>query len=172
LSQCSNDDENQLESIHLLATDDIGQSTEADLSNDGTSRSSELDSRVLRGGEGTIVVDDTQHDGQQRDTEDVIAVCEETGAGHEDGADVVPAKGGLVDFGEGEAAALVGVLDVLWSVSVNYCVVLCVAWCSRRRQDKLTAKSLTWLWKALLPPAVFRPAVFAFAMLGQDASFR
>jgi hypothetical protein len=112
------------------------------------------------------VVDDTQHDGEQRDTEDVIAVCEETGAGDEDGADVVPAKGGLVDFSQGEAAALVGVLDVLWwNVSGLFVVLDGVV------RERLTAKSLTWLWKALLPPAVLRPAVFALAMLGLDLSF-
>jgi hypothetical protein len=40
---------------------------------------------------------------------------------------MVPAKGGLVDFGEGEAAALVGVLDMLWSVSADCCMVFKVA---------------------------------------------
>lgn len=59
-----------------------------------------------------MLVDDAQHDGQQRHAEDVIAVGEEASAGDQNGADVVPSKGGLVDLGEGQAAALVGVLDV------------------------------------------------------------
>jgi hypothetical protein len=58
------------------------------------------------------LVDNAQHDGQQRHAEDVVAVGEETSAGHQDGANVVPSKRSLVDLGERQAAALVGVLNV------------------------------------------------------------
>lgn len=59
-----------------------------------------------------MLIDDTQHNGQERNTEDVIAVGEETCAGYQDGANVVPAEGRLVDLGEGKTTALVRVLDV------------------------------------------------------------
>jgi hypothetical protein len=43
---------------------------------------------------------------------DIVRIGEETGAGNQTGTHMVPAEGSLVDFGEGESAALVGVCDV------------------------------------------------------------
>jgi hypothetical protein len=91
-----------------------------------------------------VLVDNAQHDGQQRDTEDVVAVCEESCAGNEDGADVVPAKGGLVDFGKGKTPPLVGVLNVL-NRSVSIPIFARIACDERLEEERRTAKSLTWL---------------------------
>lgn len=61
----------------------------------------------------TIVpVDQTQHARDQVDGEDVVSISEETSTGYDNDADVVPSEGRLVDFGEGEAAALVGILEI------------------------------------------------------------
>ena len=42
LGESGEDDDDQLESVHPLPTDDVGESTEADLANDCSSRSSDL----------------------------------------------------------------------------------------------------------------------------------
>jgi hypothetical protein len=58
------------------------------------------------------VVDNTQHDGQERNAEDVVAVGEETCTSDQNCADMIPAERRLVDFSERKTAALVGVLDM------------------------------------------------------------
>ena len=45
-------------------------------------------------------------------TKDIVCIREETNAGHHDGTDVIPAKGRLVDLGEGESSTLIGVGNV------------------------------------------------------------
>lgn len=65
-----------------------------------------------------LLVDDTQHNGQEGYTEDVVAVCEETSTSDQNGAYMVPAEGGLVDFGESKTSALIWVLNMLLQVSV------------------------------------------------------
>jgi hypothetical protein len=115
LREGCDDDEDELEAVHLLAADNICERAEAHLANDGSRGRRQLDGRVLGSQQNALVVmlvDDAQHDGQQRHAEDVVAVGEEAGPGDQNGADVVPSKGGLVDLGEGQAATLVGVLDV------------------------------------------------------------
>jgi hypothetical protein len=115
LSEGGNDDENQLEPVHLLAANNVGEGAKADLADDGAGRGGQLDGRVLRRGQGALVVvlvDDAQHDGQQRDAKDVVAVGEEAGAGNQNGPDVVPSKGSFVDFGESQTTTLVGILNV------------------------------------------------------------
>ena len=148
LSKCGNDDEDQLKTVHLLATNDISESTEAYLANNGTGRSGKLDSGVLGSEEDTLVVvlvDDTQHDGQQRNTEDVITVGEETSSGDENSANVVPAKGCLIDLSKRQSSALVRIFDMsLVVVSCGFAF----------ESEALRTKSLTVLWNALFPPAV------------------
>ena len=108
------DDEDQLESVHLLASDDISKGTEQELANDGSGRGSEFDGGV--GGVGHLadagVVDNAEHQSQEGDGKDVVAVGEEANASHDDSADVIPSKGGLVDLSKGEPPPLIGVFDV------------------------------------------------------------
>lgn len=59
-----------------------------------------------------VLVDDAQHDAEQGHAEDVVGIGEESSAGDQDGANMIPAKGSLVDFGQGQTTTLVGVLDV------------------------------------------------------------
>jgi hypothetical protein len=115
LCESRNDDEDQLKTIHLLTSDDISKGAETELSNDSACRGCKLDRSILLSGEGSLVVvlvDDTQHDGQKGHAEDVVTVREETSTGDQDGANVVPAKGSLVDLRESEASSLIGVLDM------------------------------------------------------------
>lgn len=57
-------------------------------------------------------VDNANHEGQKRDGEDVVRVCEETDAGNSNSSDVIPSEWCSVNFGEGEASPLVGILNV------------------------------------------------------------
>jgi hypothetical protein len=59
-----------------------------------------------------VLVDDTQHDGQEGHAEDVVAVRKKTGTGDQDGSHMVPAERSLVDLREGEASALIWVFDM------------------------------------------------------------
>lgn len=65
-----------------------------------------------------LLVDDTQHDGQEGHAEDVVAVREETGTSDQNGAHMVPAEGGLVDLGKSKASALIGIFDMLQLISI------------------------------------------------------
>ena len=58
-----------------------------------------------------MLVDDTQHDSQQRHTEDVVAVGEEASPSDQDSTNVVPTKRRLVDLGEGKSSTLIGILN-------------------------------------------------------------
>ena len=118
LGKRGEDDEDELETVHLLTTDNIGKETKTELTNDGTGRGCDLDGSVRVGRDGAglrlgvVPVDDTQHCGDQTDGEDVVGISEETDTGDHDGADVVPAKGGLVDLGESKPSALIWVRDM------------------------------------------------------------
>jgi hypothetical protein len=123
LSESRDNDEDQLKTVHLLTSNDIGKGTETKLSDDSTGGGRELDSSILGSGESALVVvpvDDTQHDGQEGHAEDVVGVREETGTGDQDGAHMVPAKGSLVDLRESEASALIGVFNVCYLKSVCF----------------------------------------------------
>jgi hypothetical protein len=128
LSESCDNDENQLKTVHLLAANNIGQSAESELTNDSAGRCGHFNGRVLGCGERALVVHNTQHNGQQRYADyygvsardsfgpicsakhtNIIRIGEEPSTGHQTGAYMVPAEGCLVDFGEGESAALVGV---------------------------------------------------------------
>jgi hypothetical protein len=121
LSESCNNDQNQLETVHLLATDDISEGTEADLTNNGTGGCRELDGGILRSEENTLIVllvDNTKHDRQEGDTEDVVAVCEETSTSDENGANMVPAERRLVDFSERETTTLVRLRLLAWNTTL------------------------------------------------------
>nr|POE48707.1 hypothetical protein CFP56_38803 [Quercus suber] len=118
LGEGGEDDEDELETVHALTTDDVGQRAKTDLPQDGSTGRRDLDGGVGVGGDhaglggGVVPVDDTQHGGDKTDGEDVVGVGEETDASDGNGTNVVPAEGRLVDLGEGETATLVGVSDV------------------------------------------------------------
>lgn len=112
------DDDHEFETVHLLTTDNIGEVTETNLTNDGTTRGSNLDGSVGRLGDlarvllGVLPVNDTKHVGDETNGEDVVGISEETNTGDDDSANVVPAEGSLVNLGKSESATLVGVFDV------------------------------------------------------------
>ncbi|KAH9822789.1 dnaJ homolog-like protein subfamily C member 21 [Teratosphaeria destructans] len=173
LGQGGEDDEDELEAVHALAADDVGEVAEADLAEDGAAGGGDLDGGVGVGVDlagvlvGAVPEDDAEHRGHEADGEDVVGVGEEADAGDQDGADVVPAEGGLVDLGEGETTALVGVGDVS---------VVCHGQRGRGGQALgVEGDGPLWkLWKAALPPAVLcAMAVFSRpAVLGQRGEGR
>lgn len=117
LCDSAKDDDDQLETVHLLATNDISEETESKLTNDGASRGSDLDGGVGRDGDlagsvGFLPVNYPQHGGNDTNGEDVVGIGEETDTSDEDGANVVPAEGGLIDLRERKSASLVGVGNV------------------------------------------------------------
>ena len=59
-----------------------------------------------------MLVDNTQHDGQQRHAEDIVAVGEETSAGNENCSDMIPAKWRFINFRKSKASSLIGVFDM------------------------------------------------------------
>lgn len=115
LGQSREDDDNQFKTVHSLTADHIGEETETKLSNDGTTRCCDLDRSIGRdwdlAGLG-LPVDYSQAGGDDTDGEDVVGIGEETDTGDGNGADMVPAKGSLVNLSEGESSSLVGVSDV------------------------------------------------------------
>lgn len=106
LSESCEDDQDELETVHPLTTDTIGEVTETELSDDSTGGGRDLDSSVGRGrdlagvGLSVVPVDDSQHGGDKRDGEDVVGIGEETGTSHDNGTNVVPAERSLVDLGK------------------------------------------------------------------------
>ena len=117
LSERGEDDQDELETVHLLAAHHVGEPPKTKLSNNGATRRRNLD-RSIRGLRdaaalfGRVPVDRAEHVRHHTDGEDVIRVGEEANAGDENGANVVPAKGSLINLGERETATLVGVGDV------------------------------------------------------------
>jgi len=115
LSQSSNDDNDQFYTIHPLSTDKIRQSTEDKLANDCSARCSYLDSGIRRCWHRPLAlgpVDCAQHDGEQRNDEDIVGIGEESSTSHNTSSHMVPAKGSLVDLSESETTALVGIRNV------------------------------------------------------------
>ena len=116
LSQGGEDDEDQLQTVHALAADDVGDGAESDLTDDGAPRGSYLDAGIRVIGDlplvGTLPEDDAQHGANQIDGEDVVGVGEEADASHHDSPDVIPAKWGLVDLGQGQTTSFVWVGDM------------------------------------------------------------
>ena len=97
LGESCEDDDDQFETVHLLTSDNIGEETKTKLTNDGTSRSGDLDSGIrgdwelsLAGDWTGLVVDHTKHGGHDTDGEDVVGIGEETNTSNNDSADMVP----------------------------------------------------------------------------------
>lgn len=77
LSECSEDDENEFESVHALATHTIGEVTKEELTENGSTGSGDLDGSIGVGrngslGLGVLEEDDTQHSIYQVDSEDLV----------------------------------------------------------------------------------------------------
>lgn len=118
LSDGCEDDDHEFETVHLLATDNIGEVTETDLTKNGTTGGSNLDGSVGSLGDlagvllSVLPVNDTKHVGDETNGENVVGIGEETNTGDDDGTNVVPAERSLVNFGKSESATLVRVFDV------------------------------------------------------------
>lgn len=118
LTEGSNNNNHQLDTVHALASQAIGKGTESDLTDEGSNRGSDLDTKIQIRGEGTTVVDHAQHGGDEVDSEQIVGIGEETDTGDQTGADVEPAKLGIVNLGKCLATALVEL------VGVQLCVVV------------------------------------------------
>ena len=117
MGQGGKDDDDQLESVHALSTNDIGKSTEANLPEDSPSRSCNLDGRVGTGIDrswltGIVPVDDSQHVRHQADSKDIVGIGEEPDSSDDDGPNMVPSERGLVNFGESKSSSLIRVSDM------------------------------------------------------------
>src|SRR6478735_2485583 len=114
LGKSRKDDDNKLQTIHPLTTDNIGQHTKSKLSNNSTSRSRKLDSVIRASSKLSLarIIHNTQHDGQHGHAEDIVGVSKETNTSNDTGADMVPSERSLVDLGEGKTTTLIGVGDV------------------------------------------------------------
>lgn len=118
MSESGEDDDHQLETVHLLATNKVSKVTETKLADDGTTRGSDLDGGISSGrdfagiGLSILPVDDAENRGSEGNSEDVVSVSKETYARNDDGTDVVPAKGCLVNLSESQTSSLVGVLNM------------------------------------------------------------
>lgn len=132
------------------------QPTETELANDGSTRSRDLDGgggacrHGARLGLCVVPVNNTEHVGHQTNGEDVVGIGEETDTSDENGADVVPSKGSLVDLGERETATLVRVDDMSVAVGCRVSDLLIDVLTDRHQ----STHSLWKLWKAALPPVV------------------
>ena len=109
LSKRRENDENKLESIHSLTTDDICKNTETELAKNSSTRSRNLDGSVGARRKRIVKVDNTQHSCDQTNGKDIVSVGEETNTSNHDSTNMIPAEGGLVNLGEGETTPFVGV---------------------------------------------------------------
>lgn len=128
------DDDHELQTVHALTSDNIGKHTKPKLANNGTSRGGQLDG-IVRGRRhlsGARVVDDTQHDGQHRGSEDVVRVGEEADTGDDAGADMVPSERSLVNLGQSKTTALIQV-----ACGGELVVPVCVGSITTRRLAKV-----------------------------------
>ena len=123
LGQSSEDDQDKLKAVHPLTTDEICKNTESDLTNDSSRASCDLDSSIgvvgdfARAAFGVVPENNTQHGVHHVDSEKIVRIGEETNTSYDNGTHMVPAKGCLVDFRQGETASLVRVRDMgLWSI--------------------------------------------------------
>jgi len=79
LGESSEDDDDQLKTIHLLTSDNISEITESKLTENGSTRCSDLDGSVGVGrdrslGFGVVEENNTQHGGDQVNGEDLSMV--------------------------------------------------------------------------------------------------
>jgi hypothetical protein len=72
-------DTHELDTIHALSTNVVGEPTEEKLTDEGTDRGRDLETEVLVGRIGaTLVVDVADHECDDGDGEDVVRISEET----------------------------------------------------------------------------------------------
>lgn len=118
LCKSGKDDDDQLETVHPLPTDDVRQVPEADLTENSSTGGSNLDSSIRALGDRAIFVwpvpvNDAEHGRHQTDCEDVVAgalsvwvlrdatispdsrISKETDTSDGNGAHMVPSKGCL-----------------------------------------------------------------------------
>ena len=134
MSESSEDDDDQLKTVHLLSSENICKVTEPQLTDDRSTGCSNLDSSVGVGRDGSVglaVVEEhnTQHSSDQVDGEDlntqvrtvsmiveigtyIVGISKETNASNHTSSHMIPAKWGFVDFGESKSTTLIGILDV------------------------------------------------------------
>lgn len=79
LSESCKDDEDQLETIHLLTSNDIGEVSKTQLPENGSTRCSDLDGGIGVGWDGSVgflVLEEgnTQHGRDQVDSEDLTSI--------------------------------------------------------------------------------------------------
>lgn len=118
MGESSKDHDNQFEAVNLLPPDLVCQPTETELAHDGSTGGSDFDGGIRAGRDGAgldggiLPEDGAQHGTGEVDGEDIVGIGEETDAGDDDGADMVPAKGSLIDLRESETPTFVGVFDM------------------------------------------------------------
>ena len=121
MGESCKDDEDQLQPVHPLPTDEISSSAEGDLPDDsatgcryfdGGIRMFWYDARLVVLFPRLLPVDDPQHGGDQIDREDIVGIGEEADSCHDDGTNMIPSKGGLIDLGQSKTSAFIGVSDV------------------------------------------------------------
>ena len=118
MGQSSEDDQDELKTVHSLTTDEICKNTESDLTNDSSRASCDLDSGIGVAGDfaraafGVMPKNNTQHGVHHVDSEKIVRIGEETNTSYDNGTNVVPAKGCLIDFRQGETASLIRVRDM------------------------------------------------------------
>lgn len=116
--ESGNDDQDQLQSVHFLATQYVGENTEGNLTYNGSSRGCYFNGGVRIGGNkaglafSRVPVNDTQHGGDEVDSEDIIGVGEETYACDDNGTNMIPTERSLIDLGKGKTPTLIGILDL------------------------------------------------------------
>jgi hypothetical protein len=79
LSESSEDDDDQLKTVHLLSSNNIGEITETELTKNSSARGSDLDSSIGVGGDrsfGLAIVEEnnTQHSSDQVNGEDLYSI--------------------------------------------------------------------------------------------------
>jgi hypothetical protein len=103
-------DTHELDTIHALATNMVGEPTEENLTDESTDRGRDLETEVLVGRVGaTLVVDVADHGCDDGDREDVVGIGEEADTGDNAGLGVEPRELGLVDLDKGGASALASI---------------------------------------------------------------
>lgn len=113
LRQRRSEDNTALNTIHPLPPKRIRQPPKQQLAYDRAYRGGDLDGCIRALGEDLGgVEDEAEHDRDHVDGEEVVGVGEEADAGYGHGADMVPAESCVVELGEGNFAALFGVLRI------------------------------------------------------------
>lgn len=107
LAKCPRQDDHKLDAIHLLAAELVGQPAEEGLTDDSAGSGRKLDRRAdTRRGDTSGVVGQTDHVDDEVGAEQIVSICEESGAGDNDRPDMRGPNAGIVDLLEGGLAAI------------------------------------------------------------------